>query len=132
MFLLCIALVKDLRRDPLALRQKLADSVVERAIRSGVDEHGGVPFELVTRHDCTDAVPQGRCSGPGVPTPDEPPAIHTTINQIHTTFLDEPRNRRVTTMTHEAAADRRRPRTRAASASSSHSPARTSRGSCGP
>jgi choline/carnitine/betaine transport len=55
MFVLCIALVKDLRRDPLALRKKLADSVVERAIRTAVDEHGGVPFELVTKHDCTDA-----------------------------------------------------------------------------
>lgn len=55
MFILCIALVKDLRRDPLALRKKLADSVVERAIRTAVGEHGGVPFELVTKHDCTDA-----------------------------------------------------------------------------
>ncbi len=54
MFIMCIALVKDLRRDPLALRKKLADSVVERAIRSAVDEHGGVPFELVTKHDCTE------------------------------------------------------------------------------
>ncbi|MBV1779319.1 BCCT family transporter [Paeniglutamicibacter sp. ABSL32-1] len=66
MFILCIALVKDLRRDPLALRKKLADSVVERAIRSGVDEHGGVPFELVTRHDCTDACASGdQCPGRG-------------------------------------------------------------------
>ncbi|MFF5793029.1 BCCT family transporter [Paeniglutamicibacter sp. NPDC012692] len=66
MFILCIALVKDLRRDPLALRKKLADSVVERAIRSGVDEHGGVPFELVTRHDCTDAcASEDRCPGRG-------------------------------------------------------------------
>ena len=66
MFILCIALVKDLRRDPLALRKKLADSVVERAIRSGVDEHGGVPFELVTRHDCTEACDSAeRCPGRG-------------------------------------------------------------------
>ena len=41
MLLLCVALAKDLRRDPLALRQRLADSVVERAIRTGVDQHGG-------------------------------------------------------------------------------------------
>jgi choline/carnitine/betaine transport len=66
MFILCIALVKDLRRDPLALRRKLADSVVERAIRSGVDEHGGVPFELVTKHDCTEACEaEDRCPGRG-------------------------------------------------------------------
>lgn len=66
MFILCIALVKDLRRDPLALRKKLADSVVERAIRTAVDEHGGVPFELVTKHDCTDACDvEGRCPARG-------------------------------------------------------------------
>ncbi|MDO5744719.1 MAG: BCCT family transporter, partial [Micrococcaceae bacterium] len=55
MFVLSIALVKDLRRDPLALRKRLADSVVERAIRTAVDEHNGVPFKLVTRHDCTES-----------------------------------------------------------------------------
>ncbi|WP_411731528.1 BCCT family transporter [Paeniglutamicibacter sp.] len=66
MFILCIALVKDLRRDPLALRKKLADSVVERAIRTAVDEHGGVPFELVTKHDCTEGCASGdRCPGRG-------------------------------------------------------------------
>ncbi len=66
MFILCIALVKDLRRDPLALRKRLADSVVERAIRSGVDEHGGVPFKLVTRHDCTGTCEsEARCPGRG-------------------------------------------------------------------
>src|SRR4051812_15993202 len=42
MALMCVALVKDLRRDPLALRKRLADSVVERAIRAGVDQHRGV------------------------------------------------------------------------------------------
>ena len=40
MFILCFALVRDLRRDPLAIRKKFADSVVERAIRTAVDEHG--------------------------------------------------------------------------------------------
>ncbi|MCO4251326.1 BCCT family transporter [Pseudarthrobacter raffinosi] len=57
MLLLCFALVKDLRRDPMSLRRRLADSVVERAIREGVDQHGGVQFDLVTRHECG-----GRCS----------------------------------------------------------------------
>ena len=57
MLLLCFALVKDLRRDPLSLRRRLATSVVERAIRDGVDQHGGVQFDLVTRHECG-----GRCS----------------------------------------------------------------------
>jgi choline/carnitine/betaine transport len=57
MLLLCFALVKDLRRDPLSLRRRLADSVVERAIRTGVDQHGGAQFELVTKHECGE-----RCS----------------------------------------------------------------------
>ena len=43
MLLLCVALARDLRRDPLALRQRLATTVVERAIRTGVEQHGGVP-----------------------------------------------------------------------------------------
>ncbi|HSL38425.1 MAG TPA: BCCT family transporter [Arthrobacter sp.] len=57
MLLLCFALTRDLRRDPLALRRRLASNVVERAIRDGVDQHGGVQFDLVTRHEC-----DGRCS----------------------------------------------------------------------
>jgi len=57
MLLLCFALVKDLRRDPLSLRRRLADSVVERAIRTGVDQHGGAQFDLVTKHECGE-----RCS----------------------------------------------------------------------
>ncbi|MFD0047281.1 BCCT family transporter [Pseudarthrobacter scleromae] len=60
MLLLCFALVKDLRRDPLSLRRRLADSVVERAIRTGVDQHGGVQFDLVTQHQCDQ-----RCSEDG-------------------------------------------------------------------
>src|SRR6476661_2288561 len=52
MLLLCFALAKDLRRDPLALRQRLASTVVERAIRTGVEQHGGVQFDLVTKHEC--------------------------------------------------------------------------------
>ena len=62
MSLMCFALVKDLRRDPLALRKRLADSVVERAIRSGVDQHRGVRFDLVTKHECDGECPDGeRC-----------------------------------------------------------------------
>jgi choline/carnitine/betaine transport len=67
MFLMCLALVRDLRRDPLALRKRLADSVVERAIRTGVDEHGGTQFNLVTRHDCTGDCPDDSCTA-GEPT----------------------------------------------------------------
>ncbi|ADX71445.1 choline/carnitine/betaine transport [Pseudarthrobacter phenanthrenivorans Sphe3] len=58
MFLLCIALTRDLRRDPISLRRRLADTVVERAIRSGVDQHGGAQFDLVTKHECDQHCPE--------------------------------------------------------------------------
>ena len=65
MLLMCVALVKDLRRDPLALRKRLADSVVERAIRSGVDQHNGGVFELVTKHECGEACGRAPMREPG-------------------------------------------------------------------
>ncbi|WP_309109101.1 BCCT family transporter [Arthrobacter sp.] len=57
MLLLCFALTRDLRRDPLTLRRRLATTVMERAIRTGVDQHGGAQFELVTKHECDDRCP---------------------------------------------------------------------------
>ena len=63
MLLLCFALAKDLRRDPLSLRRRLATSVVERAIRTGVEQHGGVQFDLVTRHDCVEKCSDSDCPG---------------------------------------------------------------------
>ncbi len=60
MLLLCFALTKDLRRDPLSLHKRLATSVVERAIRAGVEQHNGVQFDLVTRHECGET-----CDDPG-------------------------------------------------------------------
>ena len=66
MLLLCVALVKDLRRDPLALRARLATNVMERAIRTGVEQHGHVQFDLVTRHECDERCPDGTpCAGNG-------------------------------------------------------------------
>ncbi|WP_306912491.1 BCCT family transporter [Arthrobacter sp. B3I9] len=67
MMLLCFALTKDLRRDPLSLRRRLATSVVERAIRTGVEQHGGVQFDLVTKHDCAEKCPDPDSLG-GTPT----------------------------------------------------------------
>ncbi|MFE4196659.1 BCCT family transporter [Paenarthrobacter sp. NPDC056912] len=67
MLLLCFALVKDLRRDPLQLHKRLATSVVDRAIRTGVEQHRGVQFDLVTRHDCAEQCPDSDCPG-GTPT----------------------------------------------------------------
>ena len=45
---MCVALAKDLYADPLILRHKLAASVVTRSIRSGVSQHGGESFDMVT------------------------------------------------------------------------------------
>jgi choline/carnitine/betaine transport len=64
MLLMCVALVKDLRRDPLALRKRLADSVVERAIRAGVDQHNGGQFDLVTKHECGQGCGDRPCPPP--------------------------------------------------------------------
>lgn len=61
MMLLCFALTKDLRRDPLSLRRRLATSIVERAVRTGVEQHGGAQFDLVTTHDCAERCPEGAC-----------------------------------------------------------------------
>ncbi|WP_104132533.1 BCCT family transporter [Cryobacterium sp. M91] len=63
MVLLCFALTKDLRRDPLFLRRRLATSVVERAMRTGVEQHGGVQFDLVTKHDCAEKCSDSDCPG---------------------------------------------------------------------
>ncbi|MFI2566334.1 BCCT family transporter [Paenarthrobacter sp. NPDC018779] len=67
MLLLCFALAKDLRRDPLSLRRRLATSVVERAIRTGVEQHRGVQFDLVTKHECAEKCSDADCPG-GTPT----------------------------------------------------------------
>jgi hypothetical protein len=45
---MCIALTKDLYADPMILRHKLASSVVTRSIRTGVSQHGGEAFDIVT------------------------------------------------------------------------------------
>ncbi|CEA09825.1 Glycine betaine transporter BetP [Arthrobacter saudimassiliensis] len=76
MLLLCVALYKDLSRDPRALRRELALSVVERTIRSGVEEHKGEPFNLVTSppdtapasNEADDAAPD---AGPAAGTPED-------------------------------------------------------------
>jgi choline/carnitine/betaine transport len=67
MLLLCLALTKDLRRDPLSLRRRLATSVVERAMRTGMEQHGGVQFDLVTKHDCAEKCSDSNCPA-GTPT----------------------------------------------------------------
>ncbi|GGC89455.1 choline transporter [Tersicoccus solisilvae] len=49
MILLCVALVKDLQKDPIWLRRQLSESIMRRTIRDAVEEHGHQKFDLVTR-----------------------------------------------------------------------------------
>ena len=44
---LCVALVKDLRRDPLMLRAELGNQLMEQAVIAGVAEHGHEDFAIV-------------------------------------------------------------------------------------
>ena len=53
MVLMCIALTKDLYRDPLTLRRQLTDSVVARSVRQAVDQHEGEVFDMVTLPNTT-------------------------------------------------------------------------------
>jgi choline-glycine betaine transporter len=81
MLLLCFALARDLRRDQLSLRRRLATSVVERAIRSGVSEHGGVQFDLVTKHECDQRCSaDGRCVGEAASTAGSNPDANAASN----------------------------------------------------
>ena len=51
MLLLCVALWKDLCRDPLVLRGKVAMEVLEQAVDDGIDRHEGEQFSLMTREN---------------------------------------------------------------------------------
>ena len=48
MLLLCVAIWKDLSKDPLIIRNRLARHVLEEAVDSAVDRHDGEAFELRT------------------------------------------------------------------------------------
>ncbi|WP_334122113.1 BCCT family transporter [Glutamicibacter sp.] len=48
MLLLCVAIWKDLSRDPLVLRGKVAQEVLEQAVDEGIDRHAGEHFSLMT------------------------------------------------------------------------------------
>ncbi|NKX56533.1 BCCT family transporter [Arthrobacter mobilis] len=49
MLVMCIALTRDLYRDPIWLRQRLSEQVMRRTIRTAVDEYGHRKFTLATR-----------------------------------------------------------------------------------
>ncbi|MBM7766658.1 BCCT family transporter [Glutamicibacter nicotianae] len=57
MLLLCVALWKDLSRDPLVLRGKVAMEVLEQAVDDGIDRHAGEQFCLMTRENSIVAAP---------------------------------------------------------------------------
>ncbi|WP_404287871.1 BCCT family transporter [Glutamicibacter arilaitensis] len=48
MLLLCVAIWKDLSRDPLVLRGKVALEVLEQAVDDGIERHDGEQFCLMT------------------------------------------------------------------------------------
>lgn len=48
MLLLCVAIWKDLSRDPLMIRNRLARHVLEDSVETAIDKHDGSPFELRT------------------------------------------------------------------------------------
>jgi choline/carnitine/betaine transport len=63
MVLMCVALTKDLYRDPITLRKRLTESVVERSVRVAVDRHQGETFDIVTLPN--DAVAEQAAASPG-------------------------------------------------------------------
>lgn len=75
MIALCFSLVKDLRNDPMVVRQEFARSAVEHAVVTGVSQHGD-DFAVAVRHDDSGAVAEAwKRTHPGpCPTgePDDP------------------------------------------------------------
>src|SRR5690606_9048396 len=57
MLLLCVAIWKDLSKDPLMIRSRLARHVLEEAVDTGIDRHDGAPFELRTVEAVIDVAP---------------------------------------------------------------------------
>ncbi len=49
MLLLCVALWKDLRRDPLIIKRELATHLLDETVATAVDEYDGEMFELSTQ-----------------------------------------------------------------------------------
>lgn len=52
LLLLCFALTRDLRRDPIWLRKQLSESVMRRTVRTAVEAHGHKKFILTTEESC--------------------------------------------------------------------------------
>jgi choline-glycine betaine transporter len=69
MLVLCVALWKDLSRDPLVLKGELAVQVLRETVDTGVEKHDGEPFELSTSASATEDDPDETPTTPenGVP-----------------------------------------------------------------
>lgn len=63
MLLLCVAIWKDLNRDPLVLRGRVALEVLEQAVDDGIDRHAGEHFSLMTTENSVVAVDDPLSSG---------------------------------------------------------------------
>ena len=76
---LCVALVKDLRRDPLMLRAELGNQLMEQAVIAGVVEHGHEDFAIVLEpNEDSDSARAGADAArppPGPPLPDPVPPV---------------------------------------------------------
>ncbi|MGM7667053.1 BCCT family transporter [Microbacterium sp. A93] len=66
MLLLCVAIWKDLRRDPLMLQDRIARIVLEDSVSEAVEAHHGGSFGLVTKSIATRAA-HGQREEPDVP-----------------------------------------------------------------
>ena len=65
MLLLCVAIWKDLSRDPLVLQGRVALEVLEQSVSDGVERHDGENFSLMTQEIAT-VSPTPRPEEPGV------------------------------------------------------------------
>ena len=70
MLLLCVALWKDLSRDPLVIRTDLAQHLLAESVATGVEAHAGEPFTLSTMEipivtTGTDGTGNGHLPSPG-------------------------------------------------------------------
>lgn len=77
MLVLCVALWKDLSRDPLVLKGELAVQVLRETVDTGVEKHDGEPFELATSASPAEADPDDTPTTPenGVPVVTEGGAV---------------------------------------------------------
>ncbi|MGY5764330.1 BCCT family transporter [Brachybacterium sp. DNPG3] len=70
MLLLCVAIWKDLSKDPLMIRSKLARHVLEDSVDTAVERHDGEPFELRTVEAVVETAPADDAPADSTPVDD--------------------------------------------------------------